>query len=429
MRTPIAVLLAVVSLGALGLVASRQFGGLSYGSSRGDVIPAVTPCSTLPAPGYVRGVYALWDDDTPLSPALIASKGVVGILLHGAWNTIESVRGTDDWSKLDARIQEAANAGLTVALSVDTSIGLTPDWLRNEPGLHTITLRDTNKFHKTYCSASQKYPVYWDPIYVKERDAFLHAAGIHFASNSAIVAVMATPFSFLTDDWNVPHLGTTQSPVSLDCTSVNGHTYTITEISDWLAAGYSTDKMLAAGLDDLSTMAIAFPTQAIKAALQVTSDQLDGTKWALADHFATQAYDQPFGNRLYIQINTFNGQFPVTTDPSVVNATQEDSPGYALKLLSLHNPKIGVQMAAGAVNGGSDGCRLNGFVLPCDPPTVLQHIAATSLTYHPRFFEVWKGDGDDAALSSIFTNMTAQMGGQMRQGSLDTRTRDLANCR
>ena len=86
-----------------------------------------------------------------------------------------------------------------------TSGGLNvPDWLLADyPDIQTFTFIDTNPHHSTY-GQPVTIPVFWDPIFLAKKIAFIQAAGAHFAAHSSIAVVSCSFANATTGDWNIP---------------------------------------------------------------------------------------------------------------------------------------------------------------------------------------------------------------------------------
>lgn len=358
-------------------------------------------------PSYPRGSYAMWPARTPLSPAVIANNGIVGILLAVAWDDIEGKADeTFDWTAVDARVGEAEKGGLAVALTLSASLENAPPWLLANPAVQTIGLVDTNRYHKSFCK-EQKLPVFWDPTFHAQRLDFVRRAGARYAGKPAVAALMTSFANTHTGDWSVPHfvgmLGCPTGKLPLD------------QVKQWRDAGYTTEKMLTVGKQVLDATAEAFPTQALKLPIAQTHDDLDGNRWALAASAIAYADSRPYAARFFVQINRIHTGSPLATDPAVDAATMADRGNdlYLFGMIKRHDGR-GLQMLSAASLADKDGCRQNDGKSPCPPVDVLKKSVDIAMSYAPRFFEYWQGDSVDPALAAILTDATVRMGGMPR---------------
>jgi hypothetical protein len=360
---------------------------------------------------------------------------VVGILLSVDWKAVEAADGSFDWTQVDSRLQEAAACGLAVEMSLVIGLWHTPDWLLDPAyGIQTIGLINQNKYQSD-CGASHVTPVYWDPTLQSYRIRFIGEAANRFASYGNLVAVIANPMGSSNDDWSVP-----SSIGSVTCLAgpYTGQTIHFNNLQPWLDAGYNPSQeepssvVFNAAVAIIDATAAAFPLQSLKLPIQVTNEQLDGTKTALAEAVLNYAYGA-YPGRFFAQLNFLKTDSPLSTDPALDTA-DPNTGTYIFKLLRDYSPQgVGIQMAAAAINGAnpSDNCRLNDSVHPCspfdDPPvlysSVLQRAVDVSLSYSPAFIEYWYGDSktlttldDIDAMRQVFTDATVAMGGAPRGG-------------
>ncbi|OYT53775.1 MAG: hypothetical protein B6U72_04845 [Candidatus Altiarchaeales archaeon ex4484_2] len=132
---------------------------------------------TLAEYNYTDGSYAMWDSTDPIPPEIINNPGVVGVLTGARWFEIEPEEGVYDWSKLDAKISQAEQAGFKVTLKIQASPAWAPDWLRNNPGVQKINVVDINPYHEmSYCK-ELSYPVFWDSIFHEKKKELIREAG------------------------------------------------------------------------------------------------------------------------------------------------------------------------------------------------------------------------------------------------------------
>ncbi len=344
---------------------------------------------------YTPGSYATWNSGS-LSQNIINNPGIVGVLASANWSGIETQDGVYNWSALDTKISAAQNAGFKVAIKLVASLDLAPGWLKNNANVQKINILDTNQDDSSFCQ-NQTLPVFWDPIFHEKKKALIRAAGARYANNPTVVAVMASFANTYTNDWTVPH----------DVGYISGCGVTVDQVTDWLNAGYTTDKMLNVGKEIIDTTAEAFPNQALKLPIAQTADGLDGVSTDLAEQIINYAYSK-YPDRFFAQRNALSTKTSGANSTAVKNALPGTSQ-YIYKLLRDHRPMIGLQMLAAASNGDTDNCRQNNNVSPCPPYDVLLHSVNIGLAYNPRFLEYWNEDSANPDLYDVFTYATQTM--------------------
>ena len=347
---------------------------------------AKAPTVLMPAGSYANQV----------TNGVLQNPDVIGILIGTSWRDIEDSEGVFDWSRLDERIDQATAAGKAVTLNLFAGGRNTPDWVKQLPGVELYSFIDTSPYHSTYCQ-EDTMPVFWDPVFLEKKKAFIRAAGERYADNPDIVGVMVSFANANSNEWHVPHAVGDVCDTQVD------------QVQDWLDAGYTTTKMLDAGKETIDAWADAFPGQALKLPIAPTHRDLDGSITELAELIVDYGY-ATYPDRFFAQMNGLSTKIPYADDPDIVNAIP-DTPPYFMKLLLDHSPQIGLQMLAGASNGDTDNCRLNGKKSPCPPVDVLQETVEIGLSYHPSYIEYWYVDAENPELRPVL-----QYANQMMEG-------------
>ena len=129
-----------------------------------------------------------------------------------------------------------------------------------------------NPYHSTYGQAVT-IPVFWDPIFLAKKIAFIQAAGAHFAAHSSIAVVACSFANATTGDWNIP-----DAPE---------------DIANWQAAGYTTELMVNAGETIIDATMAAFPNQNVAMPIGRGAGDLDPTVDYLSEtvvDYATTTY-------------------------------------------------------------------------------------------------------------------------------------------
>ena len=299
--------------------------------------------ATAGAANYPKGCYGGGPADKPIPDAILKNPGIVGVMIGIPWKEVERTENKFDWSKLDARINEAGAAGKKVVLAITASAVKAPEWLLNNSNVQKLTVTDPNRFHQT---GGQPITValLWDPIFHAKKLEMIREAGKHFSKNPTVVAVMAGFANYFTNDWAIP--------------------------PDMKNGGYSYERLLQVGKDVLTETAKSFPNQAIKLPIGINRPTMDRDKrpTQMAEDILAFARNSTFADRFYAQMNSINTNTPMAGDVSSRAANEKEE---ILKLLKNSAPHFGLQMVASASRGESDGCRQNARRSPCPPLEVL----------------------------------------------------------
>ncbi len=306
-----------------------------------------------------RGVFSLAAAGQVASDNALANPDVVGMSIRQAWAELEPSEGNFDWSFLDSEVARAAAANKVVLLRILTQSGK-PAWV-------TTAIQNAGGTFFTFDDdgVTTTIPVFWDPTYLAKKKAMITALGAHFTANPAIKVVAASFANAVTEDWNVPH--------------------TPQDIQNWLAAGYTTDKLLDAGKQIIDATMAAFPHQYITLAIKgnghvpaKSGQNLDpAATYVAATAIATARASWP--GRLIVQINFVSN----------LNEAAPGSPDSAWNTLWNSRPEVAGQMLA--VCYGDSTYRNNGGV-PEAPATVLASCLIRSVTYGLNYLEVYQKD-------------------------------------
>ncbi|HEY2713530.1 MAG TPA: beta-galactosidase [Chthoniobacterales bacterium] len=306
-----------------------------------------------------RGIFSLAASGQVASDNALANPDVVGMSIRQDWAQLEPSEGNFDWSYLDSEVARAAAAGKVVLLRIRTQGGK-PAWvttaIQNAAG--TFFSFDDDGVPTTI-------PVFWDPTYLAKKKAMIAALGAHFTANSTVRLVAASFANAVSEDWNVPH--------------------TEEDVQNWLAAGYTTDKLLDAGKQVIDATMGAFPNQYVTLAIAGnghfpggSETNLDPTAtYAAATAIATARASWP--GRLIVQINSVSN-----SNPAAPGSTDS-----AWNTLWNSRPDVAGQMLD--VCYGDETYRVNGGVSG-DPATTLASCLIRSVTYGLNYLEVYQKD-------------------------------------
>lgn len=147
------------------------------------------------------------------------------------------MEGVYNWAYFDAQIARVESSGKKILLRITTDGKNTPQWVY-DAGVQTFTFVDANPYSPTY-SQTLTIPVFWDPTFLASEKQFITAMGQQFAADPNIVLASASCANATTDDWQMPS--------------------TKTDVQNWRAIGYTSDKLINACKEILDTTMGAFP--------------------------------------------------------------------------------------------------------------------------------------------------------------------------
>ncbi len=307
-------------------------------------------------PSVPYGIFSIANNSKQPQNAVLANPDVDGITIRQPWSEIEPSEGNFDFTYLDAAIANCASYGKPVLLRIGTQTAK-PEWVNDAvatAGGQFFTFTDTGGSQVTI-------PVFWDPTFLAKKKAMIAAVGAHFAGNTTIKVVAASFANATSEDWNVPH-----GP---------------TDVANWLALGYTTEKLLDAGKQIIDATMAAFPNQIVTLAVG-GSGHINGTNLDPTNDYAARAAvaqaraDWP--GRLNVQKNDLK-----TTIPP---APGTDS---LYEMIWDFQPDVAAQMVFQCLN--DDTYRANDGV-PQDPAITLQKSIEAAVTYHQKYVEIYQVD-------------------------------------
>jgi uncharacterized repeat protein (TIGR01451 family) len=315
-----------------------------------------------------RGVFCLLPagQGDGKDPAIYSDPSVDGVSVRQKWYELEPSEGVFDFTFLDAVSSMARASGKKVLLRIGTSGGSaakggsTPNWVFD--AINAEPLPTSQKFFTWNDNGTQRtIPVFWDPVYLAKKKALIRALGAHLANNPAIKIVAASFANASSEDWAVPH--------------------TSADVSNWLAAGYTTYKMLDAGRQIIDTTMIAFPYQYVSLAVggngHTGGINLDPNENYLA-RSAVLAARASWSGRLIVQKNTLATYIAPAPGTNTLYELLWDSA-----------PDVGAQMLWYCY--GDNGYRVNGGVA-IDSSKALTKSVDVGLGYGVKFVEIYRTD-------------------------------------
>jgi hypothetical protein len=340
----------------------------------------------LPAPPTVpRGVFALIKSGAPTGSSALSNPDVDGISLREGWNAVNPSEDTYDWSYFDTEIAKAKNAGKKVLIRVLDGGTSLPDWVR---AASEAAGEPTFSFYETAAQGGQivTEPVFWAPTLLAKKAKLIAAFGARYNSNPTVAIVTCQFAGARSDDWNVP-----------DSTTVDGIPPTgSTQTSRWLAAGYTTARMVDAGNQVVNNTMAAFPDKPVGLAIGRTSTTLDPEGKDYIAQIVTSNARTMWGNRMVATKNSISAK--MTPPPPPI--------GSFWRLLWDSQPEVGGQMLWFTYNDST--YRNNGGV-PADPTTVLEKAVDLAHSYGLNYLEIYQADvaGLPSAIHYAHTILTA----------------------
>ncbi len=308
-------------------------------------------------PPIPRGVYNIANSNIHCPDDVLANPNLTAISVRYAWRDLAPTEGTYDWSFLDEEVANAAAAGKKVMLRIMTQDGK-PDWVT------TAVQHAGGKFFTfTAEGKTATIPVFWDPTYLAKKKAMIAAVGAHFTNNPAVAVVVASFANAGTEEWFVPH--------------------TATDINNWFAVGYTSDKLIDAGKQIIDATMTAFPNQYVALAVGTNghmghSTNLDPTGDYVA-RAAVDAANASWPGRLIVQMNSLSTFIPAA--PGSDNS--------AWKLLWDNQPNVAGQMIGFCY--GDTKYKVNNGV-PIDPAVALKKSITSGVSYGMNYIEVYQAD-------------------------------------
>jgi hypothetical protein len=194
-----------------------------------------------------------------IEKVLEANPHISGLFFGREWRDLEPTRGVYDWKAIDGAVEAARHKGRAYKLRFKPGTG-TPDWVYakspdGSPGAAAFEALGPNPHRKDTYQKLVRIPIPWDPVYLREFEQFVRAAGERYASDPLCVAVTVTGANFQSAEAHLP-----KEPA---------------DIEKWKALQYR-DKLSKAYEHYIEIFAAAFPRQQLCLHLSVAIDAKDG---------------------------------------------------------------------------------------------------------------------------------------------------------
>lgn len=307
-----------------------------------------------------RGVFSLKGTNGKALPGAYTNPDVAGLSIRQDWAALQPTDGPPDFSYLQGEVQKATDNNKVAFLRINTQEGK-PAWVTAavQAAGGTFLTFDDNGTLKTI-------PVFWDPTYLAKKKAMIAALGAEFANNPTVKIVSVSFANAQSEDWSVPHA--------------------VEDVNNWIAAGYTTQKLVQAGLDLIDATMTAFPNQYVALAIGGNghSDEpgrrnLDATATEVAAATISLTRSK-WPGRLIVQINSLSAQ----------NPSAPGEPDSAWNTLWNSRPDVGAQMVD---NAAMNGCRVDpDFCGNETPEQILTKAINAGVSYEVNFIEIYEID-------------------------------------
>lgn len=311
--------------------------------------------SSAPSPTVPRGVFNLVKAGGSINVNTLNNPAVDGISLRQSWSVVNPSDGVFNWSYLDNQVYTAAASGKKILIRIcDGGINI-PTWVTSGAAT-TFTYFDTNPYHTSY-NTYVTIPVFWDAYYVTKKKALIAAFGAHFTGNPAIKVACVGIANAYSDDWGIP----------------NG----ATDISNWKAVYYTSQKLIDSCDAIVDAMMNAFPNQVV-----VISTNPNGKLDATPNYAASAVVKNErakWGNCLVVAQNNLSAKTPSAPPPN----------GSMWALWYNSRPAIAAQMLW--FSYGDTTYRNNGGKA-CNPATSLRRSIGIGASYGINYIEIYQTD-------------------------------------
>lgn len=318
-------------------------------------VALMLPERGMAAPQVPLGVFSIANVGKQPQATVLANPDVDGVSLRQDWAGLEPTEGNFDFSYLDTAVASVGAVGKKVLIRIGTQSGK-PVWVTTA----------VQKAHGLFFSFTAKglpttIPVYWDPTFLAKKKAMIAALGAHFTNNPTVAVVVASFANATSEDWNVPH--------------------TQPDVTNWLALGYTSAKLIAAGQTIIDATMNAFPNQIVTLAVggsgHVKGTNLDPT----ADYVPRAVVGLEriaWPGRLNVQKNDLSTFNPVAPGTDTL-----------YQMISDFQPDVAGQMVFQCLNDPT--YRVNNGV-PIDPALALTLSINNAVSYKEKYVEIYQTD-------------------------------------
>ena len=300
------------------------------------------------SPTVPRGVFNLLKAGGSINVNTLNNPAVDGISIRQSWSLVNSADGVFDWSYFDQQVHNAGASGKKILIRISDGGTNIPSW---------VTKGAATTFSYSDGGSTVTIPVFWDPFYLSKKKALLAAFGAHFTGNPAIKIVNVGVANARSDDWSMPN-----SP---------------TDVSNWRAAGYTSQKLIDSCNAFVDATMSAFPNQVVVIATN-PNGKLDPTPDYARS--AVVSYGRgKWGNRLVVAQDN-------------LSATTASAPPPSNSFWAFWyscRPIISAQMLW--FSYGDPNYKNNGGT-PCDPAYSLRRSVDIGASYGINYLEIYQTD-------------------------------------
>lgn len=364
-RTALCALVLSALLSPLGCKATSDSSAQNSGL---EVNTAIASSVKVPA-----GIYVLNPPDKPVSPDVLASDLVAGVVLRGDWQTLQPSPGKLQLQYYREQLDRIQAAGKVASLVISSGGLNTPKFALDGAG-ETLKFEDDNRFHKATHGQQVQIPSFWDAKFLDYKKQFIRELGAQLGDHPALKLVSVQCANATTDDWNLP------------------------ERIDWQKAGFSTAKLLKACEALIDQTAQSFPRQALRMAVGAMPRSLIDARDLPAEIWRYGHENYP--GRFYIQRHNLAVNTPNPANQRRLMAWQ---------LLYDAKPYSAAQFLWPVVD--TKTCRMNGGDQPCNSEQMLQQISTVVAGYGFHYVEVYGADFEQLAGTGAMANLAAAIDG------------------
>ena len=326
----------------------------------GKIYPQNPTPTPMPAPPI--GVYSLGIPNRAASAKVLSNTNVDGISIRVGWDNLEIADGIYNWSFLDSEIGKAAAVGKKAIIRVIDGGSHMPSWVMTGV-ITTYTFQTSSPWQP---AGTFTIPVFWDAYYTSKKKAMIAAVGARYNSNPTVTAFVVGVANAYDADWYVPHRTIIDSP------------FTNSEVARWLAAGYTTQKLINSATGFIDAAMVAFPNKTVAFSIN-PNGTLDANPITACSAVAS-AERTKWGNRLLVSDNGLAATTPNAPPPI---ANNEWNVWYN------NRPYTCAQMLWHVY--GDTHYYMNGGVAG-DPATILTKAINIGVGYQNRYQEIYQID-------------------------------------
>ncbi|MEK7635989.1 MAG: hypothetical protein AAB405_02780 [Patescibacteria group bacterium] len=303
---------------------------------------------------------------------ILANPIITGVGIRKSWLNIEETEGNYNWTSLENQLAEAALfPDKKVIFRVVAGGKNTPSWLISRVPIFSFI--DDNPYHYSTYGQTVNVPVFWDPLFLEKKKALTMEAGKKFASHPSIAIIGVSCANTNSDDWNMR--GKTKE-----------------EKDQWLALGYTAEKLINACKELIDATMTAFPTKLVT--MGMAHVPMDSNSKGI-DYVPNQVVNYAlttYPERFIVQKNGLSASTPDPISTSELDRWQ---------IIYDNKPRVGGQMMWNVTSDST--CRMNNRIAPCDIKKVLKDSITIGAHYGMQYQEIYTADILNPDLADIIS--------------------------